>query len=71
MPVMGGLTSKLDQVAQGCVQRFQISPRSKILPTSLSGPFPAFGHPHCEEFSSLYPSKVLRISLSASHVHCL
>lgn len=39
-----GLTSKLNQVSQGCVQWLQIPPRTKIVP--LFVPFPAFDLPH-------------------------
>lgn len=61
---MVGPTSKLDQVAEDCVLRFQISPRAKVPPTSLFEPFPALDHPNHEGFSSLHPNKFLRISLS-------
>lgn len=65
IPVMRGLTSKLNQVAQGCVQWFQIPPRTKIVPTNVFVPLPAFDLPHWKGFPSLHSNKFLWISLSA------
>lgn len=45
-PSPGWASFEVRSGCQGCVLWFQVSPGTKILPTSLSLPFAAFDHPH-------------------------